>query len=220
MNQKGNSDKLAANTSTKDVDNSEALDPAIESLGYDYVGFFPRLGARVIDIILFLILNLILLTLVVTPIVQIQQSLNPDCKFQFNGKGEDYELCKSVTNYNQVATVSTSILSFLLVQAYFILTSVSRWQATLGKKVFKLKVVNQEFKKVSLLQAFARESFWIVQGLLSIVGAFFYSQIAIVYSLLLLFIVVDGIKIFFSAKRQAIHDQVADTYVVKLNEEI
>ena len=105
-------------------------------------------------------------------------------------------------------------------QAYFILTSVSRWQATLGKKVFKLKVVNQEFKKVSLLQAFARESFWIVQGLLSIVGAFFYSQIAIVYSLLLLFIVVDGIKIFFSAKRQAIHDQVADTYVVKLNEEI
>ncbi|MEM1311977.1 MAG: RDD family protein [Patescibacteria group bacterium] len=223
---------------------------------YEYVGLFTRLGARFVDLIIYLAVSTLLLNFVVAPIAQnqlsisnsdiskfnnllenritelvendtsfqgltesFQQTVNPDCELLFGGNDEDLQLCNSTTNYDRIDVISTSVIGLLFSIVYFVLLSISMWQATLGKKLFKIKIVDQNYNKISVLQAFARESFYIAQGVIAVLASF-YTPVTAAYTIITLFIVVDGIQIFFSTKRQAIHDKLADTYVVKLNEEL
>jgi uncharacterized RDD family membrane protein YckC len=148
----------------------------------------------------------------------IEQRANPDCNFLFGSNTENNDLCVKISSLNRQTVVISSIVLFVISVAYFILTALSKWQGSVGKKLFKIKVVNSNNQKVSLLQSFAREAFWIAQGLSNLIGIF-YTQASLLYLILLSVIVIDALRINFSAKKQSIHDYLADTYVVKLKEE-
>jgi uncharacterized RDD family membrane protein YckC len=143
-----------------------------------------------------------------------------DCNELFKNESDNAALCEKVNRVNYITIVSISVIAFILGIIYFILPSFTKWQGTIGKKLLKLKIVNVRMRKISILQAFARESFWLISGLITILlviypGTFF----ANLYLISLILIVSDSLKVLFSNKKQTIHDNIADTYVVKTKEE-
>lgn len=76
---------------------------------------------------------------------------------------------------------------------YFILMTGYKGQ-TLGKMVMRLKVYNQDFTKVTLATAAAREFSKILSALILFIG-----------------FIMAG----FDERKQALHDKIANTYVIK-----
>lgn len=86
-----------------------------------------------------------------------------------------------------------NFLGYIISWAYYIYMT-DRYQATLGKKIFGLKVVNENFTKASLGNIILRET----------VGK--------IVSAIILFI--GYIMAAFSSRKRALHDIIADTVVV------
>ncbi|MBU0506574.1 RDD family protein [bacterium] len=85
-------------------------------------------------------------------------------------------------------------LSFIIYLLYATLMEASAWQATLGKKLVKLKVITADNKRLSLKQAFIRN----ITQLLSRHALF-----------------IGYIWAAFTKKKQGWHDLIAKTYVIK-----
>ncbi|MFN8278585.1 MAG: RDD family protein [Chitinophagales bacterium] len=86
-----------------------------------------------------------------------------------------------------------SLAAEALIMLYFVLMETSNWQATLGKKLMGLRVVDQGFGKITNRQAFYR----------------FISKYLSMGVLLLGFI-----WIIFDDRKQGWHDKIAETYVI------
>lgn len=87
------------------------------------------------------------------------------------------------------------LLNFILVVGYYILYQHSAGQ-TLGKKAFRIKVVDDKGQTPSYLTFFLRE----------VIGKF--------VSVLILFI--GYLMVLWDPKKQALHDKIAGTYVVRV----
>jgi len=88
------------------------------------------------------------------------------------------------------AIIIIYMLAFLL---YFTLMESSAKQGTLGKMLLKIKVVNAEGERISILNALGRYFGRILSGVIMGLGY---------------------IMILFTPKKQALHDKLAKTYVV------
>ena len=102
-----------------------------------------------------------------------------------------------VFNENDL-TVETShkldFIGILIAWLYFDLQESSTRQATLGQRLLKLKVVDYNFQKISFLRATGR-------------------HFAMFLSILPLFL--GLVPIFFTKRRQTLHDMIAGTLVIK-----
>ncbi len=77
---------------------------------------------------------------------------------------------------------------------WFTISESSNWQATLGKKLLGLKVVDEHGGRVSFGRANARYWSKILSGLILFIGF---------------------LMVAFTVKKQGLHDKIASTYVVK-----
>lgn len=106
--------------------------------------------------------------------------------------------CLDVLGYDP--SVLTRIFIFLTVFGVFqslycaILLS-SKWQATLGMKMWHLKIVNTNYERVGFGRAIWRELLRELSG----------------------FLYIGYIMIAFTSKKQALHDMIAGTYVLEYN---
>lgn len=113
--------------------------------------------------------------------------------------------------------------------------------ATPGKMILKLKVVTEEYKKAGLVQVTARSGFYLISSLLGLIHSYFMfadpnfqkitnvlglekiteislnSPVGNATQLAGMLILISVIFVIFHDKRQALHDIIAKTYVVKTN---
>ena len=87
-----------------------------------------------------------------------------------------------------------ALINLIIYWLYFALMESSSWQATLGKRAVGVKVVNEEGSRISFITATIRYIGKIVSGAIIFIGY---------------------IMAAFTAKKQALHDMIASTYVVK-----
>lgn len=90
--------------------------------------------------------------------------------------------------------IGFNILSLTCVWLYYALLESSSWQATLGKRLLKIKVTNLHGNRISFLRA---------------TGRYF----AKFLSTLILFI--GYLMVIFTEKKQGLHDIIAETLVVR-----
>jgi len=86
------------------------------------------------------------------------------------------------------------ISNFIITWLYYSLLQSGKWQATLGKKAVGIKVTDLNGERISFLTATLRYFGKIISGMIMLIG---YLMAA------------------FTAKKQALHDLIASTYVVK-----
>lgn len=132
---------------------------------FDYAGFWIRLGARIIDSVILSVLFMVLGKLV----PWISQGETP----------------------NEI--ISAFVVSFLIGVIYYAVMEGSSMQASIGKQVFKLKVIDKSGEKLSMSKALLRS---------------ITKEIGIMF-------LVGGLMVGFTDKKRGLHDMVAGTYVVK-----
>jgi len=89
---------------------------------------------------------------------------------------------------------SADLFSIITGWLYFALQESSNYQSTIGQRVLKLKVVDYDFQKISFLRATGRHFAQIISALILMIGY---------------------LMIFFTQKRQGLHDMIAKTLVIK-----
>jgi len=85
------------------------------------------------------------------------------------------------------------VVTFLIMPLYWVIFESSAWQATLGKRALKIKVVDRNGQRVSFFRAAVREYTRLLSSAPLYIGYMFS---------------------FFSTHRQTLHDKIADTYVI------
>lgn len=110
------------------------------------------------------------------------------------------------------------------------------YSASLGKMALKLKVIGEEGAKISLQQAIIRNIFFILVGVLSFLSGLYLfmqpdfekirsflafsaaqeeSPYALITQVMNLILLVSCVFVAFRDNRQALHDSMAGTYVIK-----
>lgn len=153
-----------------------------------YGGFWIRFVAFIIDSIIIDFLEII----IILPILG-----------AFGVSIGGLEGLRNMENWTDVALVSliagvsgTLIITSLVVQwLYYALMHSSNWQATLGKRAVGLKVVDGNDVRINFTTASLRYLGKIVSGLILCIGF---------------------IMAAFSVKKQALHDMIASTYVIRV----
>lgn len=147
-----------------------------------YAGFWIRLGAYILDGIFLLIITLAIITPIsmVTGMEPLHLTATIGEKTVSNGG-----------NPNEITTAD--YLSMLIGIAYFTLFHSSKKQATLGKMILGIYVVDENNKRISVLRAFCRWLSYLLSYLTLFIG----------------FIVIG-----FNRKKRGLHDLVAGTYVI------
>ena len=144
-----------------------------------YAGFWKRFVAIVIDAIILSIVYLILSVILSVAIVGIIQLT-------------DHSLQNEVS-IGELLPFIFQLLSVLLTWLYFGLFEKSKYQATLGKMILGIKVVNRSMQRIGFGRAVAR--YWL--------------RILCNFTLGIGYIIVG-----FTKYKQGIHDMIADTYIV------
>jgi len=139
-----------------------------------HVGFGKRLAAYLIDsIVIFLVVQYMVVPMLIASI-----------------GGLDYAHTQEGTRL-----IGERILLFgpMIYIAYFTLMESSSKQGTLGKILMKIKVVNSDYKKLSIVNALGRSVSRIISGIILGIGY---------------------IMVLFTKNKQALHDKLAKTYVI------
>ena len=148
----------------------DSADPVVRAIGKSddisrYASFWQRAGAYIIDLVIVNILTFVIVLLLV--VLGASGLLNDDG--------------------------SANVVGLIIGWLYFALLQSSSRQATFGKQLLGLKVVDLHYDRISFARATGR----------------FFSKIL---SILILFI--GFIMVLFTKKRQALHDMIAGTYVL------
>jgi uncharacterized RDD family membrane protein YckC len=87
-----------------------------------------------------------------------------------------------------------TIVVEILVMVYFVVCETSSWQGTLGKHLLNMKVVNEQYQKVTASQAMWRFTWKYLSFFVLLLGF---------------------IWVIFDTKKQGWHDKLAGTYVIE-----
>ena len=190
------------------------------------VTFFQRLGAYFIDIlILSLLLGIVGYGLpnnteeVNDRIEVLEEKLVNNEISPEDYLKEYYVLLYEVQDSSKLANG----ISLVLTIAYFVVFQALYNGQTLGKKLFKIKVVNTDNETANMVQILVRSIFTmsIFSSLLGIVLLFILSKDAYIYSYLgvvsieSLFIIITIMFILYRKDKRGLHDVIAKTMVVK-----
>ncbi|WP_338469981.1 RDD family protein [Niallia sp. XMNu-256] len=157
-----------------------------------YAGFWIRVGAYVIDSII-LSIPLWLLTSVIFFIFLGTSDVFYYMMYDPNYMYSDAEML-SVMGAYYTALIITMIVSFIVTVAYFAGLHSSKWQATIGKRLLKLKVIDGNGNRITFWRAFGR---YVAMSFLSGILCIGYIMVA------------------FTEKKQGLHDLIASTIVIK-----
>jgi len=138
----------------------------VVSVNYTYAGFTKRLLAFIVDRILIWLLLYAAL-----------------------GYAMDFHLY----NLHNLLGFHTIMID-IFVYIYFVVCETSSWQGTLGKHLLGMKVVNEQYGKVTAAQAMWRFTWKYLSGLIFMLGF---------------------IWVIFDPKKQGWHDKLAKTYVIE-----
>lgn len=132
----------------------------------EFIGFWKRVVAYIIDVVIVMVV-----AFVVSIILRMVMTFS------------------SEEAVGQMAMSVYTIVFF----SYFILLESSAKQATVGKGLLGMKVINRDGERLSILNAAGRNIARILSGLIFAIGY---------------------LMVLFTKKRQALHDILAKTYVV------
>lgn len=153
------------------------------------------------------------------PVILIYMSLHKDATY----------IPQNLTIFDFPYNIIAGILSFIVAVCYYVLVPMYVWKGqTLGKKIFKLCIYQNNFEEVTKKQIFIRQFVVIllVEGSLFTSSHMLHQLIEIstgiemtkIYSYIGIVITVLSILCMILLKsRRAIHDLIAGTRVVKLN---
>lgn len=209
-----------------------------------YVGFWTRLIARLIDILLLAIVMGVVGSVVSVGlqafypnhtenermlfehiITDVQNSRDSqittllsnfarlyECDYANNSRLQ--QACEQVRSHQHTTQITMSFLSFIAYTLYFVLYTASSKQGTLGKQLLNIKVVDEAGNKVTYAQAAMREIFALGNYICNLLG-----YIIGIFNLLSIGFglgsVVSTWFVLFDEKKQALHDKIAKTYVVR-----
>ncbi|MBM7625135.1 RDD family protein [Sporohalobacter salinus] len=109
-----------------------------------------------------------------------------------------WSVIKLTTDINLEASLKTNLIIFILIFIiYFTVLESSKWQASIGKKLMGLKIVNSENKQISMNRIFLRT---ICKGVLYFLNVF---------------LVISMIKDDYNQMR---YDEIVDSYVIDVKE--
>lgn len=151
-------------------------------------GFWKRLAARLIDMF---VLSVLTIPIIIFYMPKLEPLL---ANYQQAVAHADIEYAQQA--FSALTSEMVRVLSpvLLVVETlYFSLQEASRYQATIGKRVLGIKVVNRSGGRVSLLQSVARTLAKHISGFIFCIG---YLMAA------------------FTRHKQALHDIVTDSFVV------
>lgn len=159
----------------------------------EYAGFWIRFGAYVIDSI---IIGIPLSILTIVIFVVIFGATGTFEIFATNPYVEELtdQQAMAILGSYMGALLLSIVVNLVIAVAYFAGLHASKWQATIGKKLLGLKVTDLQGNRISFWRALGR---YISMGFLS--GILF----------------IGFIIAAFTEKKQALHDMIAGTIVVK-----
>ena len=145
-----------------------------------------RAIAFAIDILIIILLILLLIPLVNWVLqIPIEYSLTL-------ARGTSVKMTDYVKENFYQLVVIYSLAKLSIVVPYFVFSESSLWQATIGKKVLRIKVGDSEGKRISIEKAFLR-----------LFGKWISGQI----------LLIGYLMAFFTKNKQALHDFLAGTFV-------
>ena len=189
--------------------------------------FIERLGAYFLDIIIISILLSIIGYGLPKNAVDYEQELNDITEKYLSNEinTQKYIDESSIILYNsQKSSILSLSISAALIIGYFVIFQYMNQGQTLGKKLFKIKVVEKESKKApTILSGFIRSLFIlnIASGILNILFIYilnsktYYIGYGITYIIETLFIIVTIFFVLYREDGRGLHDIMAKTTVIK-----
>ena len=156
--------------------------------GSEYAGFWIRFGANIIDGIIIGIPSGILMTIVNLIWYGSMSSVQEDML------DPNYEPGGGEILAFMGGTFITLFLAILISFLYYTLLHSSKWQGTVGKKLLNIKVVDLNGNRIGFGKAAGRYFATILSGVILYIGY---------------------IMAGFTEKKQALHDMIAGTLVIK-----
>lgn len=213
----------------------------VESTKYVPAGLWKRFLARLVDFVVVLLITLAIGTffsflMAVLKPHEFQayleyatnyswdqlrwNTINSDSQYQPGSvfdcrNAQDPQKCLVAEGFIIDQTVAVLVIFVILQVLYFGVLTSSRFQATLGKLLFRLKVVNADSDPPSLLQSATREVIFVL-FFLSLSLGIYLTQLQLASGVLEIVLLIDSIKIIVSRKKTALHDDLAYTRVVAI----
>lgn len=180
--------------------------PAIPTgpVNYVYAGFWMRAVAYIIDYMILIVpvyIFIIVYTLILTAISGIRTV--PATRIMstaYNYYGDPTYITLPATTYLDnpgIFAIGLVFLVIIVVASMFLYNAIfesSKWQATIGKRVMKIIVTDEQGKRISFMRAFGRNAGKLLSGLILDIGYFMAG---------------------FTEKKQALHDIMAKTLVLR-----
>ncbi|MCX7512522.1 RDD family protein [Frateuria sp. STR12] len=153
----------------------------------DYAGFWKRLAAYIIDIIVLYVPNMLIMQAFGNGAAQarLEQALlaaSTDPNVMLAAYGQYYETMR-------VGIALTAVLAWL----YFALCESSKWQATVGKLAMGIRVTDLEGRRISFWRALGRYAAKILSWMIVAIGF---------------------LMIAWTRRKQGLHDMLANTLVL------
>jgi uncharacterized RDD family membrane protein YckC len=154
----------------------------------NYAGFWLRFVAYIIDAILIYAVQAI----IILPVLGMlgMSFVNNPSSFENMTEAEAMGMFASI----MAAASATSLVFFILTVLYYSFMESSKYQGTVGKLVFGLKVTDESGAKLDFIKALIRNLCKIVSSLILLIGY---------------------IMAGFTAKKQGLHDIIAKTLVLR-----
>lgn len=156
-------------------------------------GFWKRVAAYFIDIFFILILAIPITIFYLPNLQPLFHAFHVSYQEALISGNTDETSRDLAALLYQISTVFSPVLMIVEI-LYFSLQEASRHQATLGKRVMRIKVVNRKGQRLSLLQAVARTLAKYLSGFV--------------------FFGIGYLMAAFTRRKQALHDLITDSFVV------
>jgi uncharacterized RDD family membrane protein YckC len=183
---------------------------------------FQRFSARLIDLSFVFFVSICLSVLFIfTYLVTIdfntleQTSLN--CSNLSYQELQSKEICNDFIQRVESSIFWLFIILFVFYIMYFVLMPKTKLKSTFGKLAMKLRIVDDKLQnKVTLIQLFTREVFWILFWFFIFFSPIFPTFAQISTNIILIFLLVNSIKISFSQDKIGFNDTLSNTRTIKL----
>lgn len=172
---------------------SQSLSPQTQAVSMNYVGFWRRIVAALIDVCIYFPLAMIVFFM--------------SAMFSSVAAGGAVNDVKSFAlNF----TVSGYILSIVLLFLYYVILQKKMGGQTPGKRVMRIKVVNKDGQTPSMMTFVVREM--LIKDLSILIPNL--GLLKIIQMLAALVVFVGFLMVLGDSKKQALHDKIAKTYVI------
>ncbi len=202
---------LAPRSSSDEYTGGDAVAPTVAPrpgiAAMRYAGFWRRFAAYFVDgILLFVVAVFLAVLLLLVWTLSTGQTLQPDPAF--------------LEQQIQAIAIPLEIVHAVLVWLYFALMESSSRQATLGKLLIGLVVTDLTGRRISFWRATGRHlgKFFALQFLTSIIWLSPYASQPMQYALIALLVLLGLLALVLAGlteKKQALHDLLADTLVLR-----